>query len=87
MGRPDSSILWMSASETFVDVVDYSPPGKVQGRLINFITESGQLELFMFGALGPKRIHKKLSTVTGFPMLPPLFSLGFHYSRWEETST
>jgi alpha-glucosidase (family GH31 glycosyl hydrolase) len=24
--------------------------------------------------------------VTGFPNLPPLFSLGFHYSRWEDTS-
>ena len=44
------------------------------------------MEFFMIAAKDPKRIHKRLSTVTGFPMLPPLFSLGFHYSRWEKTS-
>lgn len=40
----------------------------------------------MIGASKTKRIHHLLSTITGFPNLPPLFSLGFHYSRWEETS-
>jgi alpha 1,3-glucosidase len=73
----------MSASETHVDILDYSPPNKRKGRLVNFITESGQLEFFMFGASSPKRVQKRLS---GFQPLPPLFSLGFHYSRWEKTS-
>lgn len=40
----------------------------------------------MIAAFTPKRIHKRLSTVTGFPNLPPIWSLGFHYSRWEQTS-
>ena len=44
------------------------------------------LEFFMLGASNPKSLQKRMATVTGFPMLPPLFSLGFHYSRWEETS-
>lgn len=55
-GRPDMSIAWMSASETHVDILDYSPPNKRKGRLVNFITESGQLEFFMFGASSPKRV-------------------------------
>jgi alpha-glucosidase (family GH31 glycosyl hydrolase) len=29
---------------------------------------------------------KKLAIITGFPRLPPWWSLGFHYSKWEETS-
>jgi mannosyl-oligosaccharide alpha-1,3-glucosidase len=40
-GSPDESLLWMSAAETFVDIVEYSPPGKRGGRLVNMITESG----------------------------------------------
>ena len=76
----------MSAAETYVDILEYTPPGDRPGRLVNMITESGQLEFFMIAASTPRRIHKRLSTVTGFPMLPPLFSLGFHYSRWETTS-
>jgi alpha-glucosidase (family GH31 glycosyl hydrolase) len=44
------------------------------------------MEFFMIAASTPKRIHKRLSTVAGFQALPPLFSLGFHYSRWESTS-
>lgn len=65
-GRPDASILWMSAAETHVDIVDYTPPGKTPGRLVNFITESGKLEFFLIGARTPKGIHKRLATVTGF---------------------
>lgn len=85
-GKPNESILWISAAETYVDIVDYSPLGKGTGRLVNFLTESGQMEFFMIAAQTPKRIHKRLATVTGLPFLPPLFSLGFHYSRWETTS-
>lgn len=40
----------------------------------------------MIAADTPKRIHKRLAMITGFMKLPPLFSLGFHYSRWEKTS-
>ena len=29
---------------------------------------------------------KNLAQITGFPMLPPFYSIGFHYSKWEETS-
>ena len=65
-GRSDASILWMSAAETHVDIIDYTPPGKPPGRLVNFITESGKLEFFLIGARTPKGIHKRLATITGF---------------------
>jgi alpha 1,3-glucosidase len=35
----------------------------------------------------PKRVQKLLATVTGFQVLPPFFSLGFHYCKWEATTT
>ena len=28
-----------------------------------------------------------VGTITGFPYLPPLFSLGFHYSKWEKSTS
>lgn len=84
--RPDMSVAWMTAAETHVDILDYSPPGKRRGRLVNFITEGGQLEFFLFGARTPKRNQKLLGKLTGFAPIPPLFSLGFHYSKWEKTT-
>jgi len=84
--HPDMSVAWMTAAETHVDVLDYSPPGKRRGRLVNFITEGGQLEFFLFGAKTPKRNQKLLAKLTGFAPIPPLFSLGFHYSKWESTT-
>jgi alpha-glucosidase (family GH31 glycosyl hydrolase) len=29
---------------------------------------------------------KKLGLISGFAKLPPIYSLGFHYSKWEKTS-
>jgi alpha-glucosidase (family GH31 glycosyl hydrolase) len=40
----------------------------------------------MFASHNPKAQMKKLATIAGFPMLPPWWSLGFHYSKWEKTS-
>jgi len=28
-----------------------------------------------------------LSTITGFAVLPPIFSLGFHYCKWESQTS
>lgn len=80
------SLAWVSGAETHVDVVEYAPPGKRKGRLVNFITEGGQIDFFMFGGSSPKANQLKLATLTGFAPLPPLFSLGFHYSKWEKTT-
>lgn len=75
--------MWVNAAETYVDIFEETGS---HGRVVNFLSEGGVMEFFMLAANSPKRLHKRLATVTGYPMLPPLFSLGFHYSRWEETS-
>ena len=85
-GLQDESVLWMSSAETYVDILDWTPPNSKPGRLVNFISEAGVMEFFMIGSSTPKRLQKLLGTITGFAPIPPLFSLGFHYSRWEKTS-
>lgn len=49
------------------------------------------MEFFIFGSTaqnqGPKTLVKKLSLITGYAPLPPYYSLGFHYSKWEKIST
>ena len=36
---------------------------------------------------GAKTVAYKLAQISGFSKLPPYFSLGFHYSKWEPLST
>ena len=100
----DASILWVNAAESWVDV-HYSDvdAGRVDigtgstgvsknVTYVNFISESGTLDCFLFGVssknLGktpaPRAIMKKLSEITGFAPLPPINSLGFHFSKWDE---
>ena len=78
----DQSVMLITGAETWVDLADH-PLG---GKRANFILESGVLEFFIFASHNPKAQMKKLATITGFPRLPPWWSLGFHYSKWEETS-
>ena len=85
-GSHDEAVAWMSAAETYVDIYE-DPMQPLTSRTVNFITEGGMMEFFLLGASNPKSLQKRLATVTGFPTLPPFFSLGFHYSRWEETSS
>lgn len=59
--------------------------------MANFMSESGVMEFFIFGSSrnngGPTYILEKLATLTGYQSMPPLFALGFHYSKWEDIST
>ncbi len=73
----------MSAAETWVDLI----PSKNGGTLANFVTESGVLEIFLFNSRSPKKHSKKLGMITGYQALPPFYSLGFHYSKWEEMTS
>ena len=76
----------MSAAETWFDILNASE-GSKRGKKVNVFSESGVIDFFIINsANGPKYIMKKLTTITGKMKLPPFYSLGFHYSKWEETS-
>ena len=72
-----SAILWLNSAETWVDIYDDSS---------SFVSESGQLDVVMFAASSPKQLLTKLAQITGFAPLPPIYSLGFHFSKYDETS-
>jgi len=79
----DASIAWMNAAESLVDLAPSSYSSDT-GTFVNFLSEGGALEVFIFGSLqGPKRVQNTLSQLTGFPSMPPIHSLGYHFSKWE----
>ncbi|MFN8608331.1 MAG: glycoside hydrolase family 31 protein [Vulcanimicrobiota bacterium] len=45
-------------------------------------TLGGEAELFALAASTPAELNRLLAELTGFPMRVPLWSLGFHQSRW-----
>ena len=78
----------MNSSETYVSIDDTT--NTVTGEpavLGSFVSVGNKFEFFVFGsANGPKKNQKTLSELTGYPPLPPLHSLGFHYCKYEENS-
>lgn len=79
----------MNSAETYVDILNV--PDHDDKRAATFLSESGLMEFFIIGSSlkngGPKRVMNKLATITGFAPLPPMWSLGYHYSKWEPIST
>ena len=59
------------------------------------VSETGALELFIFGSAVETRrgslnrnmrMSNNLATITGFAKLPPLHTLGFHFSKYDVAS-
>ena len=46
------------------------------------MTESGNLDLFVFLGPTPAEVFDSYTFVTGRPVLPQLFALGYHQCRW-----
>ena len=88
------AVTWMNSAHTWVFLDDMTFEDQV-GSSINFVSETGALELFLFsssvetkeGSLNRnKRVTNALTTVTGFAPLPPLHTLGFHFSKYDIAS-
>ena len=87
-------ITWMNSAHTYAFIDDATYEDQT-GSQINFLSETGAIELFLFsssvetkaGSLNRnKRVTNDLTTVTGFAPLPPLHTLGYHYSKYYEVS-
>ena len=63
--KGDQSIVWMTASETWVDIKD-DLYGEKEGSYVNFVTESGLMEFFIFSTDSPSTQSHYLSKITGF---------------------
>lgn len=79
----------MNSAETYVDIYENNDnQNNNLERHTVWLSESGAMEFFIFGSSnsygnGPKNIMSKLTLITGYLPLPPYFSFGFHYSKWE----
>lgn len=76
-----SGIFWSNPSETYVDILTNK-----RSKLTHWISEAGVMEFFIFQAETPIKIVETFTLLTGPPQLPPLFSLGYHQSRWNYNS-
>lgn len=82
----DASVVWMNSADTFVDIYD-AQFQDIDGTLATFVSEAGALEFFIMGsAIHPQRVQKSLGDITGFTALPPIHTLGFHFSKWAPVS-
>jgi alpha-glucosidase (family GH31 glycosyl hydrolase) len=76
----------MNSADTWVDILPHEVDD-MQGSYVNFVSEGGVLEFFVFAsATHPQRVQKALADITGYTYLPAINVLGFHFSKWAPVS-
>ena len=89
------AFYWVNTAHSWV-FIDEGVNGDTTGRDVSFVSESGALEFFVFSSSArtssrrmnrAKRIQQKISDLTGPAFLPPLHTLGFHYSKYAPASS
>jgi len=80
----DSSVMWMNSAPTWVDLFGQKDSLSNEATIGTFNSMGGQIEFFIFSSsISPKRVQKSLSDISGYIPMPPLHSLGFHFSKYE----
>lgn len=46
------------------------------------MSESGNIDVFLFPGSNPMSIFHQYGSLTGFTALPPLFAVAYHQCRW-----
>jgi alpha 1,3-glucosidase len=71
--------MWVNSASSYIDVIFDDDDSSFLG----ITSESGQIDFFIFAsAQSPKKIVQDVAIITGYAPLPPIYSLGFHYSEW-----
>ncbi|XP_066107837.1 neutral alpha-glucosidase AB isoform X2 [Saccopteryx bilineata] len=94
--RRDLGVFWLNAAETWVDISSNTAGKTLFGKMLDYLqgsgetpqtdvrwmSESGIIDVFLL--LGPSvsDVFRQYASLTGTQALPPLFSLGYHQSRW-----
>ena len=78
----DVGVMWVNSSPSYIDVImNRDDPSTFLG----LVSESGQIEFFVFASTqSPKVVVEDVSIITGYAVLPPIYTLGFHYSEWTD---
>ena len=90
-----SGFIWNNPSETYVRVKTITEvqeaneedhfdvvSEKIIGKETLFLSESGIIDLAIFADPNIYYFYYKYHKLIGKPALPPMFSLGYHQSRW-----
>ncbi|ETN44530.1 uncharacterized protein HMPREF1541_10200 [Cyphellophora europaea CBS 101466] len=91
--RKDSTVgvFWLNGAETWVDITKdkHSTLGFGSGVVdtnTHWMSESGQLDLFVMLDATPKSLSKTFGELTGYTALPPTFGIAYHQCRWNYVS-
>ncbi|KAK6352559.1 hypothetical protein TWF730_009383 [Orbilia blumenaviensis] len=77
-------VLWLNAAETWVDVVKEKE--KTKNTKTHWVSESGQLDVWVFLGPTPQTLYKAYGELTGFTKMPPSFAIAYHQCRWNYVS-
>ena len=69
-------LFWLNPTDTFIDISTNEG-----SRNLRVLSEGGYLDFVVFLS-NPKGIVDQFTQLTGRPSMPPIFSLGYHQSRW-----
>lgn len=87
-------IFWNNPTETWVSIIGKSDPplpsssssssdnNKRRSSGAHFMSETGVIDLWVWWSSTPRGLLSIYYGITGTPALPPLYSLGYHQSRW-----
>ena len=56
--------------------------GATEADVLRLFTLGGELDYYLLAGPTPAAVLEQLTRLTGRPALPPLWSLGYHQSRW-----
>uniref|UniRef100_A0A8C6YDM5 Glucosidase alpha, neutral C n=1 Tax=Naja naja TaxID=35670 RepID=A0A8C6YDM5_NAJNA len=76
--KRSQGIIWLSHSKQYY----MSKQRVVPQTDVRWMSESGIIDMFILKGPSPFDIFKQYGQLTGTQTLPPLFSLGYHQSRW-----
>ncbi|XP_051942534.1 neutral alpha-glucosidase C isoform X1 [Hippocampus zosterae] len=77
-------VFWLNASDSFVHV-NYSQEDSLPPHTdIHWLSESGVIDCMVLLGPSPAQMYRQYAELTGYHALPPLFSLGYHHSRWDD---
>ncbi|KAJ8289130.1 hypothetical protein COCON_G00017890 [Conger conger] len=83
-------VFWLNASETLLDIrttEEGTTTAEEKRRVppytdLHWMSESGVIDTFVLLGPSPSQVFTQYAELTGHQALPPLFSLGYHQSRW-----
>ncbi|XP_077476297.1 neutral alpha-glucosidase C [Stigmatopora argus] len=84
--KPDRTlgVFWLNASDSFVHVNYSQEDDKTLPYTdVHWLSESGVIDCMILPGPSPAQMYRQYAELTGFQTLPPLFSLGYHHSRWD----